>query len=179
MAGLAALYETDIKKVVALSTLSQLGVMMTRIGATLYTVAFFHIICHAFFKALLFLTVGNMIHISNDYQDIRKTGIIAHFSPLTLAFRLGANVSLCGLPFTRGFYSKDLCIEIVANQGGRGWLLGVFYFATALTAAYTTRLIWLTQLTPQTHRLATRVERDSAINFSICILFPLAIRGGS
>lgn len=179
IAGIAAIVEIDIKKVVALSTLRQLGVIIVSLGCQLYVVAFFHLICHAFFKALLFLTIGNIIHISNDYQDIRKTGILHHYAPLTLAFRLRANLSLCGLPFRAGFYSKDLCIELAASSCQAWFFLSIFYVATALTAAYTVRLIWVTQCIRTSHVLLLRVERDKAINLSILILFPAAVRAGS
>lgn len=179
IAGIAALVEIDMKKVVALSTLSQLGVIIVRLGCQLFTVAFFHLICHAFFKALLFLTVGNIIHISNDYQDIRKTGLLNHRAPLTLAFSLRANLSLCGLPFRAGFYSKDLCIELSASTLQAWFLLRIFYIATALTAAYTVRLIFITQLTSTSQALLNRVESDKAINWSMCLLFPAAVRAGS
>lgn len=105
--------------------------------------SYFHIVSHAFFKALLFITIGAIIHIANDYQDLRKTRIFPKLSPLTLAFRLGANLSLCGLPFLRGFYSKDLCIELEVRGRFRMPLTIIFYIATALTAAYTARLIFL------------------------------------
>jgi NADH-ubiquinone oxidoreductase chain 5 len=112
MAGAAALYESDIKKVVALSTLSQLGVIILTLGGGHLVAAFFHLLSHAYFKALLFITVGAIIHRAGDFQDIRKTSISPTLFPLTLAFRLGANLSLCGLPFLSGFFSKDLCIEL-------------------------------------------------------------------
>lgn len=178
MAGRAAIFEQDMKKVVALSTLRQLGVIIVTLGAGFSHVAYFHMVAHAFFKALLFITIGNIIHISNDYQDIRKTGIINHHAPLTLAFRLRANLRLCGLPFLRGFYSKDRCIELARRSGYYTGLLVFFYLATALTAAYTSRLIILTITQSQSCRLLTRTERDSNINFSIFALFPLATIGG-
>jgi NADH-ubiquinone oxidoreductase chain 5 len=112
MAGASAIFEIDIKKIVALSTLSQLGIIIAAIGIGLYEVAFFHILAHAYFKALLFMSVGNMIHLSSDFQDLRKIGLTAHSLPVTLAFRVVANLSLCGLPFISGFYSKDLIIEL-------------------------------------------------------------------
>jgi len=179
IAGLAALQETDIKKVVALSTLSQLGVIMVSLGAKLWVIGFFHLICHAFFKALLFLTVGNIIHMSNDYQDIRKTGILHHYAPATLAFSLRANLRLCGLPFRSGFYSKDLCIEASICLRQTYFTSLVFYIATALTAAYTVRLIVLTQRKRISLVMLSRVEKDSFINGSMIVLFPLAIRAGS
>src|SRR5207249_2606067 len=91
IAGIRALYELDMKKIVALSTLSQLGLIIATLGMALFEVAFFHIIAHAFFKALLFMSVGNMIHLSSDFQDLRKIGLSETCFPTTLAFRLVAN----------------------------------------------------------------------------------------
>jgi len=144
IAGLSATMEIDIKKIVALSTLSQLGVIIfsLRIGA--YHAAFFHLLSHAFFKALLFITVGNIIHISKNYQDLRKINLQPFLAPLTIGYILRANLRLCGLPFTRGFFSKDLCIESAKFLSIYSISIILFYIATALTATYTVRFIILT-----------------------------------
>lgn len=143
MAGTAAIFETDMKKIVALSTLSQLGVIMTTLGAGMASVAFMHLLAHAFFKALLFISVGRIIHLSRDYQDLRKVGVSAHISPVTLRFCALANMSLCGLPFCRGFYSKDLCIELFLTSTLHSPLSIIFFLATLLTCAYTARFLFL------------------------------------
>ena len=149
MAGISALWETDIKKIVALSTLSQLGIIIGTLGAGLSAVAYFHLVRHAFFKALLFMGVGSVIHRVRDYQDLRKVGLMVSASPTTLAYLLTANFRLCGLPFTSGFFSKDLCLEISARIAFSGPALFIFYFATALTAAYTARFIFIVFFTPE------------------------------
>lgn len=113
IAGCAALSELDIKKIVALSTLSQLGLIITTLGLGLYEIAYFHLLTHAFFKALLFISVGNIIHLSRDFQDLRKIKLIEFCYPVSLSFSLVANCSLCGFPFLAGFYSKDLILEIM------------------------------------------------------------------
>lgn len=143
MAGLAALIEMDIKKIVALSTLRQLGVIITTLGRGAYSMAFFHLLSHAFFKALLFMTVGAFIHMSSDYQDLRLISLNPQTCLLTMAISLRANLSLCGLPFFRGFYSKDLCIELFLRGAVPAGLVFVIYVATGLTAAYTIRFIGL------------------------------------
>lgn len=116
IAGATALKELDIKKIVALSTLSQLGLMMTALGLGLYETAFFHLLTHAFFKALLFITVGNIIHLSRDFQDLRKIRLIEFCFPVSLSFSLVANRRLCGFPFLAGFYSKDLILELILTS---------------------------------------------------------------
>ena len=180
IAGLAALAEIDIKKIVALSTLSQLGVIITCMGRGAHVVAFFHLVSHAFFKALLFITVGAIIHISRDYQDLRKIRIQCPVGPATLRMRLAANFRLCGIPFTSGFYSKDLCIELFVSSNQLMLIMCIFYVATCLTAAYTTRFIILVissfSLSPNIWWIN---DKDVFINFSILALLPLAVAGGS
>ena len=111
IAGLSALTECDLKKVIALSTLRQLGVIIARLGLGAPNLAFFHLITHALFKALLFICAGAIIHFSYHRQDLRNVGNLAPQLPITISALLIANISLCGLPFLSGFYSKDLILE--------------------------------------------------------------------
>merc|ERR1712114_102519 len=108
IAGCAAMLEIDIKKVIALSTLSQLGIMIIIIGGGAPVLAYFHLLSHAFFKAILFICAGIIIHNIKDYQDIRKIGFRYNNLNYSISIMIIANLSLCGLPFLRGFYSKDL-----------------------------------------------------------------------
>nr|AVW86133.1 NADH dehydrogenase subunit 5 [Halosydna sp. YZ-2018] len=141
MAGMAAIMECDMKKIIALSTLSQLGVMMASLGLNLTSLAFFHLITHALFKALLFLTAGSMIHFHHHSQDLRFMGNLIYSSPLSISCLLIANLALCGSPFLAGFYSKDLIIEMSLFNPSNFIILFLFLFATALTASYTIRFI--------------------------------------
>lgn len=178
IAGLAAIGETDIKKIVALSTLRQLGLIIRAIGLGFPQIAFFHLLTHAYFKALLFISVGNIIHLSRDYQDLRKIGLLPRLRPVTLRFSLLANLRLCGLPFIAGFYSKDIWLEIrnlLLLSPGISFL---FYLATAATAIYTTRFIILTLWATIKTSLLWSEDSDPHINLSIFILSPLAIIGG-
>ena len=111
IAGLAAIGEIDIKKVIALSTLRQLGVIILTLGLGSPKMAFFHLLSHAYFKAILFMCAGRVINTIKDYQDIRtiRRGHVA--SVKVLAIVIVANLSLCGFPFLSGFYSKDLILE--------------------------------------------------------------------
>ena len=115
LSGLVANFEYDIKKIIALSTLSQLGVIIFSISLGLYSLAFFHLVIHALFKALLFLCAGVLIHGVGGSQDIRICGGLAQSFPLIGVCINLANLSLCGLPFLSGFYSKDLIIEMAAQ----------------------------------------------------------------
>nr|YP_010250875.1 NADH dehydrogenase subunit 5 [Faughnia haani]QTV76809.1 NADH dehydrogenase subunit 5 [Faughnia haani] len=142
MAGLGANFEYDLKKIIALSTLSQLGVMMSVLGFGLADLAFFHLLSHALFKALLFMCAGVIIHSAKDYQDIRMMGGLSKLMPLTTFYMNLANLALCGMPFMAGFYSKDLILEM-AFMGSINYISFFMYvFATGLTVCYTARLVY-------------------------------------
>lgn len=132
-AGTVGMLQKDIKKIVAYSTCSQLGYMVMICGFSFYNLSLFHLINHGFFKALLFLSCGSIIHILNDEQDIRKAGGIANFSPITYSCFLIGSLSLMGLPFLTGFYSKDFIIEICYSN----YILR-FIFWLSLTSAFLT-----------------------------------------
>merc|ERR1719431_2155796 len=143
MAGSAALYEIDIKKIIALSTLSQLGVMMITLGANLPSLSFFHLLSHAYFKAMLFICAGAIIHSILDYQDIRTMRLSLSSSPFIISIFLAANLRLSGIPFLRGFYSKDLILESLAMSGPATTLFLLIFLGTALTVAYSIRVTLL------------------------------------
>jgi len=147
--GLLGIVQNDIKRVVAYSTLSQLGYMTVALGASAYSAAIFHLMTHAFFKALLFLAAGSVIIALHHEQDIRKMGGIRKYMPITYWTSLVGSLALIGFPGSSGFFSKDLLIEAVKEshwqgQGAVYWiaylsvLLGVF-----VTALYTFRMFFL------------------------------------
>nr|AGA56096.1 NADH dehydrogenase subunit 5 [Stenopus hispidus] len=142
MAGLGANFEYDLKKIIALSTLSQLGVMMGILALGRVDLAFFHLLSHALFKALLFMCAGSVIHSVKDYQDIRFMGSLVSQMPLTTMCMNLANLSLCGTPFLAGFYSKDLILEIIFMSNINLIIFLLFVFSTGLTVCYTFRLIY-------------------------------------
>nr|YP_009158238.1 NADH dehydrogenase subunit 5 [Papilio demoleus]AKN78917.1 NADH dehydrogenase subunit 5 [Papilio demoleus] len=142
MAGISANYEFDLKKIIALSTLSQLGLMMSILSMGLPDLAFFHLLTHAMFKALLFMCAGVVIHMMNDIQDIRYMGGISFFVPLTSLCLNISNLALCGLPFLAGFYSKDLILEMVSMSNLNLMIFFLYYFSTGLTMFYTIRLLF-------------------------------------
>lgn len=148
IAGLVAISETDIKKIIALSTLSQLGVIITSLSLGLIELTFFHLITHALFKALLFICAGSIIHIHHHSQDMRIIGNIPSQLPLTIVSTLTANLALCGAPFLAGFYSKDIIIERSLFLNFNSLISFIFLFATILTAAYSTRFIIVILITP-------------------------------
>nr|UXW88437.1 NADH dehydrogenase subunit 5 [Henosepilachna vigintioctomaculata] len=140
MSGLSANMEYDLKKIIALSTLSQLGLMMSILALGGWILAFFHLLIHALFKALLFMCAGMIIHSSLNIQDIRFLGGLYKNMPLTLSFMNISNLSLCGLPFFSGFYSKDLILEFISMNYLNLFVYMIFYISIGLTVAYSFRL---------------------------------------
>lgn len=140
MAGIGANYESDLKKVIALSTLSQLGVIILGLAIGSVYLALFHLYTHALFKALLFLCAGNIIHNRGHCQDLRSLGISYSQLPVTgICFNV-ANLSLCGAPFLRGFYSKDLILETRIYTPFSMRIGFCLLLATGITSAYSIRL---------------------------------------
>jgi len=142
--GLIGVFQFDIKKIVAYSTCSQLGYMFFSCGMSNYSISLFHLFNHAFFKALLFLSMCSIIHALLDEQDIRKMGNLANYLPLTYIMVLIGSFSLLAFPFLTGFYSKDFLLEFVFAMYSINslfiYLLGIF--AAFFTAFYSFRLIY-------------------------------------
>jgi len=147
--SLIGLFQQDIKKVIAYSTMSQLGMMVIAVGLSSYNIALFHLVNHAFYKALLFLGAGAVIHAVADNQDFRRYGGLRPFLPLTYSVMLIASLSLVAFPFMTGFYSKDFILESAYGQ---------FYFSSTVvyiiatigamfTTLYSVKVLYLTFLT--------------------------------
>lgn len=142
IAGLGANFEFDLKKIIALSTLSQLGLIIRVLCLGLRKLAFFHLLTHALFKALLFICAGAIIHNLGNSQDIRDIGILVFSLPFTLICLNVANLALCGFPFLAGFFSKDLILEIVLITKINTFIFFLFFFSTGLTVSYSFRLFY-------------------------------------
>lgn len=179
MAGISAMFEEDIKKIIALSTLRQLGVIIMVIGAQKPALAFYHLISHAYFKAILFMCAGSVIHRIKDYQDIRLMGRGKTSIPIILNIVIISNMSLCGLPFLSGFYSKDIILECVALQTNTALRACLIFLATMLTIMYSLRITLLFGLKKiRFERIHIVEKRDILILVGTIILFPFSIGGG-
>ena len=144
--GLLAVVQTDIKRVIAYSTLSQLGYMAVALGASAYDAAIFHLITHAFFKALLFLAAGSVIIAMHHEQDMRKMGGLARYLPITyMTFMIGT-LALCAIPPFAGFYSKDTIIEAVhlSQMTGAGYAYWCVLLGAFVTPLYSFRALFMT-----------------------------------
>ncbi len=143
--GLVGIVQNDIKRVIAYSTLSQLGYMTVALGVSAYSVAIFHLMTHAFFKALLFLAAGSVIIALHHKQDMRQMGGLSKYMPITAATAWIGSLALIGFPFFSGFYSKDLIIEAVklADRPGVAFATFAVYAGVLITALYSFRMLYL------------------------------------
>jgi len=184
VAGVIALVQTDIKRVIAYSTMSQIGYMFVAVGLGAYGAGMFHLMTHAFFKALLFMAAGVVIHALAGEQDIRRMGGLAHELPWTYRFFLVGALALAAIPPFAGFFSKDAILASAANSGGLGWTLWSFGAIGAfLTALYTFRLLFVVFRPPMSdfareHLHKERFEGPLAMMWPVAVLAVLSVVGG-
>jgi len=146
IAATIGLFQNDIKKVIAYSTCSQLGYMVLSCGLNNYSGSLFHLMNHAFFKALLFLSAGAIIHSMLDQQDVRRMGMLLKYLPVSYIMILIGSLTIMGIPFLTGFYSKDFILEYIysSNIFLNFFLYSLGIFSAALTSFYSIKLLFLT-----------------------------------
>lgn len=180
VSGLIAVWTNDIKRVIALSTMSQLSIMMIAIGTSCYDLAIYHLYCHAFFKACLFMSAGSVIHsYISETQDMRKYGAMINYAPLSYTSMVISSLSLMAIPGLSGYYSKDIIIEsLYGSYTISGYI--IYYVATTsavLTAVYSIRVLYLTFWnTPNNNKFTYSLIHESihmAIPMSILSLFSI------
>ena len=175
--SLIGLFQQDIKKVIAYSTMSQLGMMVIAVGLSSYNIALFHLVNHAFYKGLLFLGAGAIIHAVADNQDFRKYGGLLAYLPLTYSVMLIASLSLVAIPFMTGFYSKDFILESAYGQYHLSSII-VYFIATIgamFTTLYSVKVLYLTFLTNPNGPLVNYKQGQGAHDGDIFMSIPLII----
>jgi len=174
--AVTATYQYDLKKILAYSTVSQLGFMVVALGLGSYTAALFHMLMHAFFKALLFLGAGNVIHSVDGEQDIRKMGALRKYLPVTSTYMMIGSLAIMGLPPLSGFFSKEGIVEAAMIHSKP--IFGLLLFVSALTTFYMSRMIYFVFFGQP--RYLTRHPHEAGITMQIplAILAILTIVGG-
>ncbi|KAL1137582.1 hypothetical protein AAG570_009283 [Ranatra chinensis] len=179
MAGIGACFEYDLKKIIALSTLRQLGLIIRILFLGYPILSFYHLLTHAFFKALLFLRAGLIIHCMSDSQDIRHIGGVLNYLPITCSCFCISNLALCGVPFLSGFYSKDLIVEVYSIRGFNLLFYFIYYISIGLTVSYRLRLIYYCLRNGNNNYVCQSYFEDFNIIFSQGCLSIMAVISGS
>jgi len=179
LSGLGANFEIDLKKIIALSTLRQLGVIIISLSLGIVELAYFHLLIHALFKSLLFLCAGVYIHGSTDIQDIRYLGGARRLAPLTSLYFMGCSLALCGFPFISGFYSKDLILESYFGSGMNIFIYIIVVLSTFFTITYSIRLFSYMLVKPLARGGLRQPSEVVLMGGPISLLFIFAVTGGS
>lgn len=178
MSGFIANLENDLKKIIALSTLSQLGLIMIILRLGLKFLALYHLLTHAIFKSLLFICAGIIIHLINNNQDIRLCGKLNEFIPFTMIRFYISRLALLGFPFLAGFYSKDLIIEIIYLININLFILIIILLSLSFTVSYSIRLFYYIYF-GEINRRFLNFKENKLINLSMLILLRLSLIRGS
>nr|YP_010872843.1 NADH dehydrogenase subunit 5 [Pheidole fervens]WGV34031.1 NADH dehydrogenase subunit 5 [Pheidole fervens] len=179
MSGLMANLEVDLKKVIALSTLSQLGLMMMILSLGLEMMAFYHLLIHAVFKSMLFMCAGIIIHLMMNNQDIRLMGNLKEMIPFVMVCFFIANLALCGFPFMAGYYSKDFIMEMIYSIELNIYMLMFIIISLMLTVIYSFRLFYYMFLGGVKFYSYMNIKEEGVMNISMMILSFLSVFSGS
>lgn len=179
ISGLIANLEVDLKKIIALSTLSQLGLIMIILRVGFDIIAYYHLLVHAVFKSILFICAGVIIHSIMNNQDIRLFGNLKEVIPFVIMCFFIANMALCGFPFIAGFYSKDFIIELIYRTDLNVYLLLFIITSLIFTVSYSIRLFYYIFFSGIKFYRYICMKEEKLVNFSIIILVFLSIVIGS
>nr|UZT67518.1 NADH dehydrogenase subunit 5 [Figites sp. ZJUH 20220009] len=174
-----AMLEFDLKKIIALSTLSQLGLMMMMMSFNLSNYVFFHLISHAMFKSLLFLCSGVMIHFMNNIQDIRYMGALINETPLIILMFNFSSLSLCGIPFLSGFFSKDSLYEMIIMSKINIYIYNMMYLCIMMTMIYNLRLMYYLSINMNMNSMLNMKIDNYLMSLSMLILFIMSLIFGN
>jgi NADH-ubiquinone oxidoreductase chain 5 len=178
ISGLGANFEMDLKKIIALSTLRQLGLIIMTLSLGFREYAFFHLITHAIFKSLLFLCAGVFIHSMGDLQDIRSMGGLIISCPATSFYFICSSLALCGFPFLSGFYSKDIILELVFMSKINIFIFLIIFIATMLTLTYSIRLSFYIFFNNMGGRSLLNLSEEAGILIPMTLLIGLSLFAG-
>jgi NADH-ubiquinone oxidoreductase chain 5 len=178
ISGLGANFEIDLKKIIALSTLSQLGLIIITLSMGFYELSFFHLMTHAIFKSLLFLCAGVFIHSMGDTQDIRLIGGLYISCPVTRFYFIGSSLALCGFPFLSGFYSKDLILEVYFILNINLIMYVSIFMSTIFTLTYSVRLVYYIFFNAMGYKTFLSIEEERGIFIPMSFLFISSIYAG-
>jgi NADH-ubiquinone oxidoreductase chain 5 len=178
ISGLGANFEMDLKKIIALSTLSQLGLIIISLGLGFYEYSFLHLMTHAIFKSLLFLCAGVFIHSIGDIQDIRMLGGLIISCPVTCFYFIISSMALCGFPFLSGFYSKDIVLEVYFIAGPNIFIHLFVFLATMFTLTYRVRLVYFIFFNNIGGRGVVRIEEETGIITPMSLLLTMSLIAG-
>nr|YP_010378637.1 NADH dehydrogenase subunit 5 [Acanthobdella peledina]QYC97717.1 NADH dehydrogenase subunit 5 [Acanthobdella peledina] len=178
LASFCAMMETDMKKIIALSTLSQLGLMMTSLGLNLVDLTFMHMVIHAMFKALLFVSAGTLINCHLHSQDLRWMGNMGSQLPMTSSCIIIANLAMMGFPFLAAFYSKDAILELSMFFFNPMISMAIIYGSLAMTSFYSTRFMYYIILSPMNSTPLINTMEPNNVKFPMLYLSIPSIMGG-
>lgn len=178
MSGLGANFETDLKKIIALSTLSQLGLIIITLRLGYYEFSYFHLLSHAMFKSLLFLCAGVFIHSMGDMQDIRMLGGLIVSCPITSLYFICSSIALCGVPFLSGFYSRDMILELYFVNVINSFMYLVIFTATIFTLIYSIRLVYFMFFNNLGVRGLLNLGEETGILGPISVLLAMSVFAG-
>uniref|UniRef100_A0AAU6PC28 NADH-ubiquinone oxidoreductase chain 5 n=1 Tax=Laticorona longa TaxID=3133674 RepID=A0AAU6PC28_9HEMI len=179
MSSICANYEFDLKKIIALSTLSQLGMMMSANFMGMKEMSFMHLLTHATFKSLLFMSAGIMIYYNNNNQDIRNLGSTSKNLPMTSSCFLISNMALCGIPFMTGFYSKDMIMENVSIMKVSVISYTMMYMSLGMTMSYSLRVSYYLTMKKSKSSMIVKVMKINKMKMSMILLTIMSVCFGS